>query len=93
MWRSTTGGVPGYTPSGMNVPGRVTRHVMSETDIQDVIDAFARGAASARELGLDADFIPVPGEPLSGKPTPPASMSCCGVWRRRSSTWWRWGAQ
>lgn len=48
------GDVDGYTPSGMNVPGKVARHVMSESDIQDVIDAFASGAATARALGFDA---------------------------------------
>ena len=48
------GDVNGYTPSGMNVPGKVTRHVMSKQDIADVVDAFARGAADARRLGFDA---------------------------------------
>lgn len=38
----------------MNVPGKVNRHVMSKQDIQDVIDAFARGAANAKALGFDA---------------------------------------
>jgi 2,4-dienoyl-CoA reductase-like NADH-dependent reductase (Old Yellow Enzyme family) len=48
------GDVDGYTPSGMNVPGRVTRHVMTKQDIRDVVDAFARGAANALALGFDA---------------------------------------
>lgn len=48
------GDVNGYSPSGMNVPGKVNRHIMSHSDIRDVIDAFARGAATARELGFDA---------------------------------------
>jgi 2,4-dienoyl-CoA reductase-like NADH-dependent reductase (Old Yellow Enzyme family) len=48
------GDVDGYCPSGMNVPGKVNRHAMSTEDIQDVIKAFARGAAAARELGFDA---------------------------------------
>ncbi len=48
------GDVDGYTPSGMNVPGKVSRHVMSKRDIDDVIDAFARGAAAAKQLGFDA---------------------------------------
>jgi len=48
------GEVNGYTPSGMNVPGKITRHVMTDSDIQDVIAAFARGAATARALGFDA---------------------------------------
>ncbi len=48
------GEVNGYTPSGMNVPGKVTRHVMTSSDISDVVDAFGRGAATARALGFDA---------------------------------------
>ena len=48
------GDVDGYTPSGMNMPGKVNRHVMSKQDIQDVIGAFARGAANAKALGFDA---------------------------------------
>jgi len=48
------GDVDGYTPSGMNVPGKVNRHVMSRQDIADVIQAFAQGAADAKALGFDA---------------------------------------
>ena len=48
------GDVDGYSPSGMNVPGKVNRHVMTKGDIDDVIAAFARGAALAREIGFDA---------------------------------------
>jgi 2,4-dienoyl-CoA reductase-like NADH-dependent reductase (Old Yellow Enzyme family) len=48
------GDVPGYTPSGMNVPGKVNRHVMSQSDIDDVVQAFARGAAASKALGFDA---------------------------------------
>ncbi|MEP1471902.1 MAG: NADH:flavin oxidoreductase [Halieaceae bacterium] len=48
------GDVDGYTPSGMNMPGKVNRHVMSKQDIDDVIAAFARGAANAKSLGFDA---------------------------------------
>ena len=48
------GDVDGYTPSGMNVPGKVNRHVMTQQDIKDVVDAFARGAANAKALGFDA---------------------------------------
>ena len=48
------GEVNGYSPSGMNMPGKISRHVMSKSDIQEVVDAFARGAASARALGFDA---------------------------------------
>jgi 2,4-dienoyl-CoA reductase-like NADH-dependent reductase (Old Yellow Enzyme family) len=48
------GDVNGYSPSGMNMPGKVNRHVMSKQDIADVVDAFARGAADAQRLGFDA---------------------------------------
>ncbi|MFT4824029.1 MAG: 2,4-dienoyl-CoA reductase-like NADH-dependent reductase (Old Yellow Enzyme family) [Halioglobus sp.] len=48
------GDVPGYTPSGMNVPGKMGRHVMTQADIDDVVQAFARGAADAKALGFDA---------------------------------------
>lgn len=48
------GDVPGYTPSGMNVPGKVARHVMSKEDIADVVRAFAEGARDAKALGFDA---------------------------------------
>lgn len=48
------GDVPGYTPSGMIVPGKVNRHVMSQQDIDDVVTAFARAAADARACGFDA---------------------------------------
>ncbi|WP_372760476.1 NADH:flavin oxidoreductase [Litorivivens sp.] len=48
------GEVNGYTPSGMNVPGKVNRHEMTKQDIKDVIAAFAQGAADAKALGFDA---------------------------------------
>ena len=48
------GEVDGYTPSGMNVPGKVNRHVMTRDDIQDVIRAFAEGARDAQACGFDA---------------------------------------
>ena len=48
------GDVEGYTPSGMNVPGRVNRHIMTKQDIDDVIRAFAEGARDAKALGFDA---------------------------------------
>ena len=48
------GDVPGYTPSGMNVPGKVARYEMTEQDILDVIAAFAQGAADAKACGFDA---------------------------------------
>ena len=48
------GDVPGYGPSGMNVPGKVNRQVMTQKDIDDVIEAFAQAAADAKETGFDA---------------------------------------
>lgn len=48
------GDVDGYCPSGMNMPGKFNRHVMTQQDIRDCIDAFARGAAAAKALGFDA---------------------------------------
>ncbi|MCV6614992.1 MAG: NADH:flavin oxidoreductase [Cellvibrionaceae bacterium] len=46
--------VPGYGPSGMAMPGKVTGQVMSKDDIQAVIDAFAQGAKDAQAIGMDA---------------------------------------
>lgn len=48
------GEVNGYTPSGMNVPGKVNRHIMTQQDIDDVVVAFGQGAADAKALGFDA---------------------------------------
>jgi 2,4-dienoyl-CoA reductase-like NADH-dependent reductase (Old Yellow Enzyme family) len=48
------GDVPGHSPSGMNVPGKISRHIMTQADIDDVVQAFARGALAAKELGFDA---------------------------------------
>ncbi|MEM6987798.1 MAG: NADH:flavin oxidoreductase [Pseudomonadota bacterium] len=45
--------VPGYGPSGMARPGKVTGHSMSESDIADVIAAFATAAGDAERLGFD----------------------------------------
>jgi 2,4-dienoyl-CoA reductase-like NADH-dependent reductase (Old Yellow Enzyme family) len=48
------GDVDGYTPSGMNVPGKVNRHIMTQADIDAVIQAFAEGARDAKAVGFDA---------------------------------------
>ncbi len=48
------GDIDGYAPSGMNVPGKVNRHVMSAADIDHVIGAFAKGAADSKAVGFDA---------------------------------------
>lgn len=48
------GDTPGYGPSGMAVPGKVTGHEMTKEDIQDVIQAFVQAALDAKEIGFDA---------------------------------------
>ena len=45
--------LPGYGPSGMARPGKVTGHAMTESDIADVIAAFATAARDAERLGFD----------------------------------------
>ena len=40
----------GHTPSGMNVPGKKNRHTMTDSEIQDAIDAFV-------EVGRDMGVI------------------------------------
>ena len=46
--------VPGYSPSGLSKPGgKLVGHAMSESDIADVIAAFGKSAALAKELGFD----------------------------------------
>lgn len=41
------------SPSGLNSPGKPLGVEMSDRDIADTIDAFARGAADAQRLGFD----------------------------------------
>ncbi len=48
------GDTPGYSPSGMAKPGKVTGHAMTQEDIDDVVAAFAQAAAQAKEIGFDA---------------------------------------
>lgn len=48
------GDTPGYGPSGMGMPGKVTGHVMTKEDIGDVVAAFAQGAKDAKDIGFDA---------------------------------------
>lgn len=40
-------------PSGMTSPGKVKGKAMSQQDIDDVVAAFAAGAADAKKLGFD----------------------------------------
>lgn len=48
------GDTPGHSPSGMARPGKVTGHAMTQQDIDDVVAAFAKGAADAKAIGMDA---------------------------------------
>lgn len=45
--------VPYESPSGLSGAGTLVGHPMSEADIADTIDAFARAAADAERLGFD----------------------------------------
>lgn len=45
--------LPSAGPSGLAKPGKKVAEPMTQADIDAVIDAFARGAADARELGFD----------------------------------------
>lgn len=45
---------PGYSPSGIVKPeGKQVNHVMTESDIADVIEAFATAAVNAQRIGFD----------------------------------------
>jgi 2,4-dienoyl-CoA reductase-like NADH-dependent reductase (Old Yellow Enzyme family) len=46
--------VPGYSPSGLFMPGKKNGIAMSQQDIDDVVAAFAQAAADAQEIGFDA---------------------------------------
>ena len=48
------GDTPGYSPSGMAFPGKVTGHAMTKEDIDEVVDAFVQAAVDAQEIGFDA---------------------------------------
>ncbi|HMM14809.1 MAG TPA: NADH:flavin oxidoreductase [Parvibaculum sp.] len=45
--------VPSAGPSGLSKPGKQVSEPMTKAHIQSVVDAFARAAADARELGFD----------------------------------------
>lgn len=45
--------VPAYSPSGLSAPGHRSGHVMTQHDIQEVIESFRRAARSAWEQGFD----------------------------------------
>ncbi len=46
--------VPAFTPSGLLKPGRPNGYSMAQKDIDEIVDAFAQGAADAQRLGFDA---------------------------------------
>ena len=46
--------VNGYGPSGMNVPGKQNREIMTIEDIDQVISAFVKAAKTSKEIGFDA---------------------------------------
>lgn len=45
--------LPSVGPSGLFKPGKKVAEPMTQKDIDDVVNAFARAAGSARELGFD----------------------------------------
>lgn len=46
--------VPGYSPSGLYMPGKENGVAMTQQDIDEVVEAFAQAAADAKEIGFDA---------------------------------------
>jgi len=45
--------IPGYSPSGMSTPGKMRCHAMTDSDVADVIEAFAQAAEDAERCGFD----------------------------------------
>jgi 2,4-dienoyl-CoA reductase-like NADH-dependent reductase (Old Yellow Enzyme family) len=48
------GDLPGYSPSGMAFPGKVTGHAMSKADIDEAVESFVQAAVDAERIGFDA---------------------------------------
>ncbi len=48
------GDLPGYSPSGMAFPGKVTGHAMTQDDIDEAIESFVQAAVDAEKIGMDA---------------------------------------
>ncbi|NND82257.1 MAG: NADH:flavin oxidoreductase [Gammaproteobacteria bacterium] len=48
------GDTPGYSPSGMLVPGKVTGHAMTKSDIEEVTQAYITAAVASKNAGFDA---------------------------------------
>lgn len=45
---------PSLGPSGLAAPGKKVHEPMTDAEVQDCIDAFAKGAAASKEIGFDA---------------------------------------
>jgi len=48
------GDLPGYSPSGMAFPGKVTGHAMTKEDIDETVESFVQAAVDAEKVGFDA---------------------------------------
>ncbi|BFM05615.1 NADH:flavin oxidoreductase [Halioxenophilus aromaticivorans] len=48
------GQTPGFSPSGMFMPGKITGHAMTKDDIDEVVQAYAQAAKDAQQAGFDA---------------------------------------
>ncbi len=48
------GDTPGYSPSGMAFPGKVTGHAMSKKDIEEAVESFVQAAVDSEKIGFDA---------------------------------------
>ncbi|MBT8114243.1 MAG: hypothetical protein KJP04_02625, partial [Arenicella sp.] len=48
------GDTPGYSPSGMMMPGKITGHAMTTKDIDEVIEAYVQAAVESKRTGFDA---------------------------------------
>lgn len=48
------GDLPGYSPSGMLIPGKVVGHAMTREDVHEVRDAFIQAGIDAKKVGFDA---------------------------------------
>ncbi|MEM7360112.1 MAG: NADH:flavin oxidoreductase [Pseudomonadota bacterium] len=48
------GDLPGYSPSGMAFPGKMTGHAMTKADIDEAVDSYVQAAVDAEQVGFDA---------------------------------------
>ena len=48
------GDLPGYSPSGLLLPGKSRGHAMTLDDIEETIESYVQSAKNAVELGFDA---------------------------------------